>query len=173
MYRLYKFCSIACKFTRNWVKLVKYCQYWILNCSQKFHEGLECCMYSRAYKDNYAIISKFESRGNTACRPTAAAGRDRASVWIYDRCELLKTFGNCSRGRRMKSTTSNETGGRDFPTFDIYCGPALDPSYLCSLNSFRIVSAEKTWTPRWKVQMRMHHCWIDSLQPQSNSAYRL
>ena len=24
-------------------------------------------------------------RGNTACRPTAAAGRDRASVWIYDR----------------------------------------------------------------------------------------
>ena len=36
---------------------------------------------------------------------------------------------------------SNETGGRDFPTFDIYCGPSLDPSYLCSLNSFKIVSA--------------------------------
>jgi len=67
--------------------------------------------------DSEVPTATIKYRGNTACRPTAAAGRDRASVWIYD---------------------SNETGGRDFPTFDIYCGPALDPSYLCSLNSFRI-----------------------------------
>ena len=43
----------------------------------------------------------------------------------------------------MNMFLSNETGGRDFPTFDIYCGPSLDPSYLCSLNSFKIVSASR------------------------------
>ena len=53
---------------------------------------------------------------------------------------VLRGRGRCVE-MHMNMFLSNETGGRDFPTFDIYCGPSLDPSYLCSLNSFKIVSA--------------------------------
>ena len=52
---------------------------------------------------------------------------------------VLRGRGRCVE-MHMNMFSSNETGGRDFPTFDIYCGPSLDPSYLCSLNSFKIVS---------------------------------
>ena len=68
----------------------------------------------------------------------------------FEQCQektaLLAQEGSSGGGGRcvemhMNMFSSNETGGRDFPTFDIYCGPSLDPSYLCSLNSFKIVSA--------------------------------
>ena len=55
---------------------------------------------------------------------------------------VLRGRGRCVE-MHMNMFSSNETGGRDFPTFDIYCGPSLDPSYLCSLNSFKIVRASQ------------------------------
>ena len=131
-----------------------HCQGYLQKCTlfackifSKLGQISECWYFKRTYTLIHVLT--FEFRGNTACRPTAVAGRDRASVWIYDRWELLKTFWKCclklfENGQKdeINSPTSNETGGRDFPTFDIYCGPALDPSYLCSLNSFRIVSTK-------------------------------
>ena len=84
-------------------------------------------------KPDSDVQGEHSMQADSSCREGQGLRLDLRQVRIEKLC------------KGMKLTTSNETGERDFPTFDIYCGPALDPSYLCSLNSFRIVSVDKSF----------------------------